>query len=133
MKMERRYKTKIIIPFVTMADIAFLLLIFLIVTSSVQKKPAIKISVPESSVFDQIERKGITEIFIDAKERIYFNNETIELKDLKKFIPENKNCIISADREVKFNKIYKIFNILKEVRYEKITFVIKRKSTPINR
>lgn len=130
MKKERRYNTKIIIPFVTMADIAFLLLIFLIVTSAVQKKPSVKISLPEATVFDQIERKNVTEIFIDAEERIYFNNEIIDLKDLKKFIPQNKNCFVSADRDVKFENVYKILNLLKRIGYEKLTFAVKRQSVP---
>ncbi len=130
MKIGQRYTTRIIIPFVTMADIAFLLLIFLIVTSSVQKQPPIKILVPDSSVFNQIEKKDITEIFITANGKIYYNGREINLKNLKNSLPLNGNCVINADKDVDFNIIYDITEILKEIGYEKVSFAVKRKVVP---
>lgn len=129
MKIGRKFKTNIIIPFVTMADIAFLLLIFLIVTSSVQKNPDIKLTLPESTQFDKIEKKISLELFISEENTIMMDDQIFNLKELKQFVKPGKQCVINADKQADFKLIYQIIQLLKENQYEKISFSVKREST----
>ena len=127
MRITRHFKTKIIIPFVTMADIAFLLLIFLIVTSSIQKRPDLKLSLPESEQIDKIKSEGNIELFI-TENKIIFNKHQCNLKGLIKFLPKGKECVINADRKTDFKLIYKIIELLKKNNYEKVSFAVKRQT-----
>ena len=128
MKISKHFKINIVIPFVTMADIAFLLLIFLIVTSSVQKRPDLKLSLPESEQFDKIKKKENIELFIDANNEIVFEQSGYSLKELRKIFPSAKTCIINADKEADFNMVYQIIELLKKNNYEKVSFAVKRQT-----
>lgn len=129
MKSCKKFKASIVIPFVTMADIAFLLLIFLIVTSSVQKSPDIKLVLPDSTQFDKISKTENTEIFVTDINEIIINNVKYSLKKLPNVLSYNKQSIINADKEADFKTIYQIIELLKKSNYEKISFAIKRKTT----
>ncbi|MBU1078808.1 MAG: biopolymer transporter ExbD [Spirochaetes bacterium] len=129
MKKKSKYKINVIVPFVTMADIAFLLLIFLIVTSSVQKRPDIRLSLPESAQFDKIEKKKITEITVDKRNVITFEKREYSLPALKKALIPLKKCIISADKEADFRIIYEIMEVLKKKGFETVSFDVIRRAT----
>ncbi|MBN1622625.1 MAG: biopolymer transporter ExbD [Endomicrobiales bacterium] len=128
MKASRQYKINVIIPFVTMADIAFLLLIFLIVTSSVQKNPELKLTLPQSAQFDKIKKKKNVELFVSKGGEIIFEQDRYDVNDLISVLPEDEQCIISADKETDFKLIHNIIEVLKNNDYEKIAFTVTRKA-----
>ncbi len=127
MKSCKKFKASIVIPFITMADIAFLLLIFLIVSSSVQKNSDIKLVLPESTQFDKVSKTKNTEIFVTDLNEIIFNNIKYSLKELPNVLSYNKQSVINADKGADFKTIYQIIELLKKSNYEKISFAIKKK------
>ncbi len=131
-KNEKKFKINVLVPFVTMADIAFLLLIFLIVTSSIKKTNEFKIDIPESTQFDKIENKNIIEIYITKDANIIYNNKVIKYKKFKKQLLSGKKCIINCDENINFKLIYKIIELLKSKNYEKVLFSVKRKNSSLN-
>ena len=128
MNISKHFKINIIVPFVTMADIAFLLLIFLIVTSSIQKRPDLKLALPESEQFDKIKNKENIELFIANNGEIVFNKEKYNLEELRKLLPVGKECVINADRKTDFKLVHKIIELLKKNNYEKVSFAVKRQT-----
>ncbi len=128
MKIEKQYKINIIVPFVTMADIAFLLLIFLIISSSSQKTPSLKLSLPESRQFDRIKKTGNVEIFVTPDNEIVYNKKKCDLGELRNILLPGKLCVISADKETDFKMIYQIIELLKENNYENLSFAVKRQT-----
>lgn len=128
MKIEKQYKINIIVPFVTMADIAFLLLIFLIISSSTQKTPSLKLSLPKSRQFDRIKKTGNVEIFVTPDNKIVYNKKKCDLGELKNILLPGKLCVISADKETDFKMIYQIIELLKENNYENLSFAVKRQT-----
>lgn len=129
MKIYKQYKINVVIPFVTMGDIAFLLLIFLIVTSSIQKLPDIKFQLPQSTQFDKIKNNDNLEILIDQDNQIYIEEQIYTLNELQSSLFKGKKCIISADAKASFQLIHNIIDIVKEKNYEKVIFTVKRETT----
>lgn len=133
MKIERRYKLNIIIPFVTMADIAFLLLIFLILSSSLKKTPDIKLSLPTAEQFEKIRDRENAEVFVSGGNDIILNRKKCDFEALNSLLPQEERCIISGDGEADFDTVYKIMETLKENDFKRITFAIKRKTDIIQK
>jgi biopolymer transport protein ExbD len=69
----------------SMADIAFLLLIFFLVTTSIETDKGLKRMLPSESTSPPppIPRRNILPILINAQDQLMVNNEVLEFKDLK--------------------------------------------------
>ncbi len=129
MRKPKRKKINIMIPFVTMADIAFLLLIFLIVTSAVGKRPEVPLRLPDSTQFDKIKQEENVELYVTSKNELFLNKKQYSIIQLRKNLPDNDRCIISADRNADFETIYKIIKLLQDKSYKSISFSVIRKET----
>jgi len=127
MKIRRKFKTIIILPFISMADIAFLLLIFLIINSVITPEQKIILDLPESKIFEKANEKINIEFFVTKKGKIFLNGEEISIEEIDSIFAIKKECIISADKDTEFIKIFKLIEKLKQSRYEKIYFKVKRK------
>ena len=70
----------------SMADIAFLLLIFFLVTTTMDVDAGINKKIPEKPVYDtpiNIKEKNILEVNINSNNQLFVDGKIIELKDLK--------------------------------------------------
>lgn len=71
----------------SMADIAFLLLIFFLVTTTIEKDSGINRKLPpmeESDVDVVIKQKNIFTVLINGKDQLLVEDQLMELKDLRK-------------------------------------------------
>ena len=82
MKIERKHKPALVIPMAAMADIAMLLLIFFLVTSTLVKEASIKIDLPDAEAAKEQEpqQKSVT---IDENGAIYYNGVPVSGAELK--------------------------------------------------
>ena len=95
----------------SMADIAFLLLIFFLVTATIPKDKGINRTLPEDTkipVETPIPERNILRIVINNNDEIMLEDELIELKDLKQatidFIDNNGNGSCNFCNGTKSNK-----------------------------
>lgn len=119
MLMKRRSKLEVTIPTASMADIAFLLIIFFLVTTTLHRDKGIGMELPRVGEFKKVPKKNICNIWINAAGEIALEGEIIELSalkgEVKRRLAENEKLIISlkADRETPYRDFVDVLDELK--------------------
>lgn len=112
------------IPMASLADIAFLLLIFFLVTTTIDVDRGIGLTLPAKGETTEVRSKNITNILINAQGEVAIDGELVGLNDIARVIREkinqNENLIVSmkTDRLTK----YEVFvHVLDELKIAKAT------------
>ncbi len=120
-----------------MIDVVFLLLIFFIVASTLNvKEVETMISLPDT---ETVKKQRQTEIVIAITEegKTYIEGKEISLKKLKNFLEarleqnkqNNRDISIYADKEVTFQKVVKVMDIVKKLQVDNLSFLLRRGDT----
>ncbi len=112
----------------TMADIALLLLVFFMTTTSMSNQKLAKIDLPFGNA-DSIDQNHIY-VGIDQYQKIYLNNEEISLDELRDFLSNgantlDKKIVIMGDRNLPFGKLSDLLNVTKSLDLLDIVFIVK--------
>lgn len=105
------------VPMSSMADIAFLLIIFFMVTAVFEDSAGIIIELPETSVRETMEVKEI-ELLIDREGKIFSGGAEVPLGDLGGFITNarrgdsSKPVIVKSDKRVSYGKVADVMDEL---------------------
>lgn len=116
------------IPVSSMADIAFLLLVFFMVTSVLETDPEVQIAVPEVKQGQQLKKK-ISNIYLSNDGSVHYNTLRVTLPEAINFVRAKRattpdlRVLIHADKELEYEKIDKVFLLLKEAGALKISLV----------
>ena len=118
-------KKKKEINLTSMINIIFLLLIFFMLTGTIQMKQITLIEKPlsEYSTKDIHNDKNLLLISLDAYENFYLNNELILIEELEKKIIEqeiNQQIFLDLDKKSKVINLNKIIRILKKKNFKNI-------------
>lgn len=99
MKGKRRFKGGVI-PTASMADIAFLLLIFFLVTTTIDMDKGLGMVLPAEGQEIEISKKNIINCLINSSGKILLGGEPVELRQLNRVIrqklAENNKLVISV-------------------------------------
>ncbi|MGM0602868.1 MAG: ExbD/TolR family protein [Bacillota bacterium] len=116
-----------------MIDIVFLLLIFFLVSSTLQGEEAVyNINLPDSNIGGQQEQQ-IIKLFLTENNKIIFQNKEFTGEELKSFLknslqPDNDKTVkIYADKKTDFQYIVSLIESLKENNFNKISFTVREK------
>ncbi len=107
------------IPMASLADIAFLLLIFFLVTTTIDVDRGIGLSLPAKGEETEVRTKNITNLLINAQGEILLDHEVIAINEISRRIEqkiqENPNLIVSVktDRETKYDVFVQVLDELK--------------------
>ncbi|PJZ24345.1 biopolymer transporter ExbD [Leptospira hartskeerlii] len=120
------------IPVSSMADIAFLLLVFFMVTSVLDTDPDLPIALPDVPGGEQLNKK-IANLYLSAdnEKSIYFNqvkmplNEAINNVRAKLATTPDLKVLIHADKELNYADLDNVFELLKEAGALKVSLVTK--------
>ncbi|EMO88216.1 ExbD/TolR family protein [Leptospira noguchii] len=118
------------IPVSSMADIAFLLLVFFMVTSVLDTDPDLPISLPDVPGGEQLNKK-IANLYLGADKAVYFNqvkmplNEAINHVRAKLTTTPDLKVLIHADKNLPYAELDSTFELLKEAGALKISLVTK--------
>lgn len=130
--MLRRKRKAPSIPVSSMADIAFLLLVFFMVTSVLDTDPDVPIDLPDVPGGEQLNKK-IANLYLSADEKrtVYYNtipktlNEAISEIRAKRMTTPDLKVLIHADQNLRYEEIDYVFNQLKEIGARQISLVTK--------
>ena len=119
------------IPVSSMSDIAFLLLIFIMLVSLINHRPSIQIEYPEVTLAQETSTPAKSEIWIDAAGLSYLNGAQADLSAIEAFIidayrsaPDTRVHII-ADRTTQFEKVNAVIAILQRLQYGLVSFAVR--------
>lgn len=113
-----------------MADIAFLLLVFFMVTSVLDTDPDLPIALPDVPGGEQLNKK-IANLYLGADKAVYFNqvkmplNEAINHVRAKLTTTPDLKVLIHADKNLPYAELDGTFELLKEAGALKISLVTK--------
>jgi biopolymer transport protein ExbD len=110
-ELEHGLKQIDIAPLINMV---FLLLIFLMLTSSFVIQPGIKVNLPRSVTSDVVQPQNL-EIIVSAENVAYFNDRAVttqELKDqLKQLTRTKSSVLIKSDRRASLGRVVEIWDL----------------------
>ena len=131
MKIKKKSRRQPLIPINAMSDIAFLLLIFIMLLSLMNYRREIKIEYPESTYQEITQKEKNFEIWIDKEGQIYYKNKIVDLIVLEGLIVDSiiKNpdirVHIIADKNTEYKNVDKVINILKLLQHRVVSLVVK--------
>jgi biopolymer transport protein ExbD len=128
----RRKKPAPSIPVSSMADIAFLLLVFFMVTSVLDTDPDVQVDLPNVAGGEQLNKK-IVNIYManDEQKTLYYNtmkkpmNEIINEVRAKLGTNPDLKVLVHADQNLTYKEIDDLFEKLKEAGALKVSLVTK--------
>jgi len=125
MKFQTRRKRKVIINITSLIDVLFLMLIFLMVSSTFLEQPGIKLELPQADSAAMVEKKDYT-LFVDKEGKMFLNESEVSLQELetriKKALPEMKESalILKADQSVSHGIVVKAMDVARRSGVKKL-------------
>jgi biopolymer transport protein ExbD len=124
MQFRRRTQTlETRIDLTSLIDIMFILIVFFLLSSNFNIPSGIKINLPEAKMSKRIVTKH-HEININSLNQILFNEKVINLIGLREVFQTLNNktpVILRSDVDTTYGVIIKVFDMLRELKFEKIT------------
>ncbi|MDR3123588.1 MAG: biopolymer transporter ExbD [Treponema sp.] len=127
----RRSRKNFVIPMNSMSDVAFLLLIFIMLVSLMNYRREVKIDYPEAEAAKKTSMEKNLEIWVDKAGAVYLdglpsNLSEIEIAitDMYRNAPDTRVHII-ADRDARFAEVNRVLQTLQLLQYRVVSFVVK--------
>lgn len=135
MKILRRKRRSPFVPISSMSDIAFLLLIFIMLISLINYRKVVKIEYPEAEFQEVTSADQNVEIWIDKQGMLFYNGYPASLSvvegNLAGAIAGNPSIRVHilADKNTPYKQVHKIVEILKWMQHRAVSLVVKDPQT----
>jgi biopolymer transport protein ExbD len=127
----RRERSAPLIPMNSMSDVAFLLLIFIMLVSLINYRREVKIEYPEAEQARRTSAEKNLEIWIDSGGALYMDGIPSDIQSIENILgsvyrsaPDTRVHII-ADRQTPFSNVSGVMEILQLLEYRVVSFVVK--------
>jgi len=131
MRLKRNKNKNFYIPLNSMSDVAFLLLIFIMLVALINYRKEVKIEYPNAKTALRTSEEKNLEVWIDREGGIYLDGDDADLlalerkiADLYRGAPDTRVHII-ADRNTPYEKINAVLEVLQVLQYRVVSFVVK--------
>ena len=125
MQFTTKKRRKVLINITSLIDVMFMLLVFLMISSTFLDQPGIKLELPNAESSTLVEQKDYV-LFVDKAGKMYLNNNGIALDNLeagiKEALPKMKDSslILKADQDVSHGAVVKIMDIVRKSGVKKL-------------
>ncbi len=131
----RRYKEPAEIPTASTADIAFLLILFFMVTTVFRTTTLrLKIQLPQAKSTERILiRRNINHILVDVNSKIYIDDHVVSIERIGGLVAQkvwdnpDLNTVLKVDESVSYGVVDQILDKLKEAKAFRITFASEQR------
>lgn len=119
MQFTTKKRRKVLINITSLIDVMFMLLVFLMISSTFLDQPGIKLELPSAQSSVVVEQKDYV-LFVDKAGKMFLNNNGIALDNLeagiKDALPKMKDSalILKADQDVSHGAVVKIMDIVRK-------------------
>jgi len=133
MRLGGSKKGKAEIPTCSMADIAFLLIIFFMVTTVFRVELGLQIELPRAAAAEKLPRKNIAHVWINSEHMILIDDMHTLLGSVGSVMSQklflNPNMIVSilTDENARYGVMADVFEELKDAGALKVSLAAKRK------
>ena len=129
MRIKRRKEVKAMIPTASMSDIAFLLIIFFMLTTVFRKELGLKVILPSAITTERIlKSRDLANIYIDKEGRISLDDNLVTPDKVKIAfkikLSQNPGIIaqIKADRAAKYGPVWEVMESLRGAQAYRVVF-----------
>lgn len=123
-----RRRMKADIPTASMADIAFLLIVFFMLTSVFATEKGLQIVLPEKGETVKIKKANIAQVYINALGQVRIEGDDVSVEEIKEKVSSmlavNDSLVFSlkADKRCKYETIIKVFDELRGANAQRVAF-----------
>jgi len=123
----KRARVRAAIPPATMADIAFLLIVFFLVTTSFSHDKGLGLTLPQYGASTRVPSRNITKVWINAQGEIMHDLDIVSLDAMEQRIHDmtvqNPLLIVSikTDPEARYETFVDVVDAIKQAGNEKIS------------
>ncbi len=135
MMRKRKKKVKAAdIPLAGMSDIAFLLIIFFMLTTVFTAEKGLQIVLPMKGEQVKVKKKNIIHVYVNKLGQVRINDRDVSLLEvrevIRKMLDENPKAVVSLkiDERCKYDDVIKVFDQLKLAKAERIAFAPPRRA-----
>ncbi|MDR0669996.1 MAG: biopolymer transporter ExbD [Treponema sp.] len=131
MRLHRPPRKDFLIPLSSMSDVAFLLLIFIMLVSLINYRREVKIEYPEARGVSRTSAEKNLEIWIDREGQVYLDGLASDLEAVQDAVDEiyrgapDTRLHIIADRNTPYRHLDAVISILQLLQYRVVSFVVK--------
>lgn len=131
MKIRRKKRRSPIVPINSMSDIAFLLLIFIMLISLINYRKEVKIEYPEADLSEVTQADKNLELWIDSRGNLYFQGEPVNKADMEGWVAQSIaedpsiRVHIIADKNTPYRDINFLVEMLQLLQHRVVSFVVK--------
>ncbi len=125
MQLKSRSKRKPLINITSLIDVLFLLLLFVLVSSSFIEKPGIKVDLPGARHAEAVKTDSFI-LYVDKTGGLFLNEQRLEEKDLsdalEKALPQMKDeaLTLNADETVNHGLVVRLMDIARKCGIKKL-------------
>jgi len=134
MRLKQKVGTRVNIPTASMSDIAFLLLLFFLVSTKFRKEIGFKVLLPEARATERIiKTENLARIYINSKGQISVDDFLVNPEGVtarfKLKVLENPGIIayIKADKRVKYDYVDQVLEALRDAKALRVIFATEFK------
>ena len=128
-RIKRRSGGTLVLEITPLIDVVFLLLIFFMLATTFDERSAFKIDLPKSTAAKTKSTLKEVQVLVDKDKNVYLRytdnsgksqNERLDLRSFVSVVSEklnnseNKDVIISADKNIDYGFIVEVMSLLKE-------------------
>lgn len=127
MLVEKKKSRATDIPMASLADIAFLLLIFFLVTTTIDVDRGIGLTLPAKGEQTEVRTKNIANLLINEQGEVLLDDEIVPVNEINRVIKqkleENDKLIVSVktDRKTKYDVYVQVLDELKIAKATRIS------------
>lgn len=131
MKFKTAKKKSTIINITSLIDVLFLLLIFMMVSSTFMEEPGIKLDLPETKSAPSVKKSEYI-LYVKKKGELFLNEKSVSLEELgeslQNTLPEMKDesLILKGDTNIPYGRIVKIMDIIKKSGVKKLIIATRQ-------
>jgi len=127
----RRARKSPIVPMNAMSDVAFLLLIFIMLLALINYRREVKIEYPEADTAKRTSAEKNLEIWVDEEGGLYLDGLPSELGHIENALGEtyrrapDTRVHIIADRKTSYGAVSGVLEVLQLLEYRVVSFVVR--------
>ena len=136
MDFGRSIKKEPFIPTSSMGDIAFLLLIFFMVTTIFREETGLPVELPRAEAGEEVNRELVSNVYINRLDQISIDDRLVQVKHIRDImaqkISENPQLIVAfkTDNYAEYGTVSDVMEELKEVNAVRVFFNNDPESQP---
>lgn len=132
-KIKKKTKASTEIPNASMSDIAFLLLIFFMVSTVFVKERGLKVVMPKAKEIEKIPRSHAATIYVDRNGTISIDDMTVSIPDVNYYMQRKKSedfnliACFRTDKDTQYGLMSDVLNQLRNADVLRVSFEAKLK------